>query len=362
MVLATLDERARLADFRPDADPTQPEIQVRRDRERATALGLSSRDIGETIATAVEGTIPTQLQRGERLVDVRVRLDKESIRSAAQLQRLPLFVSGNRRVRLADVATIESGRTPGEIQRINQRDVFILAGTLAEGASLGEALAEVDGIVRSLDLPPGVSVLPSTAAESNRELQASIILLGALAVFLVFIVMAVQYDSLVDPLVILFTVPLALAGGVVGLWVTGTAIGATVLIGVVLLVGVIVGNGIILVELANQIRERDGIGRREAMLKAAPARLRPITMTTMIAVLGLLPLAMGVGEGTELLRPLGITVLSGLSLGTLLTLFVVPSLYLTLHDLFRWNLLGTRPAPPGELAAAEREQEPAVRA
>jgi len=336
-VLTALDGRARLSQFRPDADPTQPEIQIRRDRVRAAELGISSQQIGETIATAVEGSLPTQLQRGERLVDVRVRLAKQSIRSTSQLARLPLFVQGNRQVRLSDVATIEEGRTPGQIQRINQRSVYILAGNLAEGASLSEALREVETVLRGVQLPPGVSRLPSSAARSNAELQGSIVTLGALAVFLVFIVMAVQYDSLIDPLIILFTVPLALAGGVLGLWVTATPIGATVMIGVILLVGVIVGNGIILVELANQIRERDGSDRREAMLLAAPARLRPITMTTIIAVLGLLPLALGLGEGTEMLRPLGITVFAGLSLGTLLTLFVVPCLYLTLHDLFSWR-------------------------
>lgn len=336
-VTRLLDEQAKLSQFRPDADPVQPEIQIRRDTERAASLGITTRQIGDTIATAIEGSIPTQLQRGERLIDIRVRLARESIRNMAQLERLPLFVQANQQVRLSDVTQVRMGITPGEIQRMNQRNVYILAGSLAEGASLSQALEEVGRVLRSAGLPEGVTVLPSTAAESNRELQQSVILLGALAIFLVFIVMAVQYDSLIDPLVILFAIPLALAGGVFGLWFTGTALGATVLIGVVLLIGIIVGNGIILVELANQIMERDGVDRQTAMLRAAPTRLRPITMTTMIAVLGLLPLAMGYGEGTELLRPLGITVFAGLSLGTLLTLFVVPCLYLALHNFLNWR-------------------------
>lgn len=360
-VTAALDERAKLSSFRPNADPVQPEIQIRRDRERAASFGITSQEIGDTIATAIEGSIPTQLQRGERLVDVRVRLARESIHSTAQLARLPLFVQGGQQIHLSDVATLQPGRTPGEIQRINQRNVFILAGSLTEGASLGQALAEVEQILKEVQLPEGVSVLPSTAAQSARELQQSLFLLGGLGIFLVFTIMAVQYDSLIDPLVILFTVPLALAGGVLGLWLTATPLGATVLIGVVLLIGVIVGNGIILVELANQIRERDGISRREAMLQAAPTRLRPITMTTMIAVLGLLPLAMGLGEGTELLQPLGITVFAGLSLGTLLTLFVVPCLYLTLHDLFRWRLPARKtgtPEPGAEDTPRPKEPRP----
>lgn len=363
-VLAALDQKAKLAQYRPNADPTQPEIQIRRDRERAASLGLSTQQIGETIATAIEGAIPTQLQRGERLIDVRVRLDKGSIRDSAQLARLPLFAGNGRQIRLSDVASVEDGRTPGEIQRINQRAVFLIAGNLTEGASLGEALKESGRVVRSVELPAGVTLLPSNAARSSDELRRSVLLLGALGIFLVFIVMAVQYDSLVDPLVILFTVPLALAGGVFGLFVTKTALGATVLIGVVLLIGVIVGNGIILVELANQIRERENIGRREAIAKAAPQRLRPIAMTTVIAVLGLLPLALGIGEGTELLRPLGITVFFGLLLGTLMTLFIVPCFYVTLHDVFRWSPLGKTKAKQDENGAepAKEEARPAARA
>lgn len=349
-VTALLDEQAKLSQFRPDADPVQPEIQIRRDPERAAPLGLTTREIGDTITTAIEGSIPTQLQRGERLVDIRVRLDRQSIRSLGQLERLPLFVQGSQQVRLSDVADIRMGVTPGEVQRINQRNVYILAGSLAEGANLSEALREVEQVIRRAQLPEGVTLLPSSAQESNRQLQRSVMVLGALAIFLVFIVMAVQYDSLVDPLVILFAVPLALAGGVFGLWITRTALGATVLIGVVLLIGVIVGNGIILVELANQIMDRDGVDRLTAMRRAAPTRLRPIAMTTIIAVLGLLPLAMGLGEGTELLRPLGITVFAGLSLGTLLTLFVVPCLYVALHSVFekrRHTPTNGRPLPHG---------------
>ncbi|NMO22780.1 AcrB/AcrD/AcrF family protein [Pyxidicoccus fallax] len=337
-VLEALDANAKLARFRPDADPTQPEVQVRRDAERAGLLGLSSGDIGQAVATALEGSIATQLQRGERLVDVRVRLAPESLRTRAQLEQLPLVYSGRAPVRLSEVATVTEGTTPGEIQRINQREVFILAGDLAEGESLGDAIAETERILAGVKLPRGVSLLPSNAAQSNRELQRSLAVLGALAVFLVLTVMAVQYDSLIDPFVILFTIPLALVGGLAGLVLTGVALGATALIGAVLLVGIIVGNGIILVELANQLREESpGLSRLEAMRLAAPMRLRPILITTLLATLGLVPLALGFGEGTELLRPLALVTLFGLGVGTLLTLFVVPCLYVSLHALVAWR-------------------------
>ncbi|MBF2006018.1 MAG: efflux RND transporter permease subunit [Chlorogloeopsis fritschii C42_A2020_084] len=336
-LLANLEEKVTLARFRPDADARQPEIQILPDWERVAALGLTTREIGDTIATAIQGSVPTQLQRGNRLVDVRMQLNEESVQTPSQLQRLPLFVENNRQVRLSDVASIVDAQAPGEIQRINQRQVFIIAGNLTEGASLSDAQAQVDSVLNNFQFPQGVSVLPSSTAESNRQLQNSLGLLGGLASFLVFVVMAVQYNSLIDPLVIMFTIPLALAGGIFGLYITRTAIGATVIVGAVLLVGIVVNNAIIMVELANQIREREEISRKAAILQAAPQRLRPILMTTITTVLGMFPLALGIGEGSEFLQPLGIVVFAGLSLATLLTLFIIPCFYTLLHDALSWK-------------------------
>ncbi|XWK91491.1 MAG: efflux RND transporter permease subunit [Phormidium sp.] len=331
-VLAAMDEKVSLAQFRPDADDRQPEIQIRPDWERVASLGLNTKSIGDTIQTAIEGSTPTQLQRGNRLVDVRVQLDEESVQRASQIEQIPLFVNNNALIRLGDVARIEEGQAPGEIQRINQRQVFIIAGSLSKGASLSEALKQVDSVLAETKLPEGVSILPSSNAETNRQLQNSLRILGSLAAFLVFVVMAVQYNSLIDPLVIMLTVPLALAGGIFGLYITKTAIGATVLVGAVLLVGIVVNNAIIMVEMANQIRDQEGLDRTTAILKAAPQRLRPILMTTITTVLGLFPLALGMGEGSEFLQPLGVVVFSGLSLATVLTLFIIPCFYTLLHD------------------------------
>jgi multidrug efflux pump subunit AcrB len=347
--------QAQLARYRPDADPRQPEIQIRRDRERAADLGLSILDIGETIQTAIEGTVPTQIQRGNRLVDVRVELDQKLIDRPSEISQIPLFTADNQLVQLGDVATFEIGQAPGQIQRINQRQVFQIAGSLNEGASLGAALAEVDQIIQQANLPAGISRLPSAAATSNQQIQSALPLLGGLAAFLVFVVMAVQYNSLIDPLVIMFTIPLALAGGILGLFLTQTSIGATVIVGAVLLVGIVVNNAIVMVELANQIRDREGIDRRSAILRAAPQRLRPILMTTITTVLGMFPLALGLGQGGEFLQPLGIVVFSGLSLATLLTLFIIPCFYVLLHDLTggksqkRRSAQLTEPSEPNEV-------------
>ncbi|MGB5637343.1 MAG: efflux RND transporter permease subunit [Waterburya sp.] len=349
-VLDTLERQATLSSFRPDADPRQPEIQIRLNRERAAELNLNIQDIGDTLETAIAGSVPTQLQRGNRLVDVRVQLKEDGIRRPSQLAQIPLFIeesdkpalkdtpsdngmASQRLVRLGDVTHIELGQAPGEIQRINQRQVFLITGSLNEDASLGAALEELEQIFQQIDLPRGVSRLPSAAAQSNQEIQSAFAVLGGLAAFLVFVVMAVQYNSLVDPLVIMFTLPLALAGGIWGLFITQTAISVTVIVGAVLLIGIVVNNAIILVELANQIREREKVDRTTAILQAAPQRLRPILMTTITTVVGMFPLALGLGQGGEFLQPLGIVVFSGLALATLLTLFIIPCFYILLQDL-----------------------------
>lgn len=333
-ILATLDQKVKLARFRPDGDPQQTEVQIRPNWEQAEVYGLNARQIGEAIQTAIQGSVPTQLQRGNRLVDVRVQFDRASVQSISALKFIPLTARDNSIIRLSDVANIELGKAPGEIQRLNQRQVFLIAGNVNKGASLGDALKQVDAVLSEIKLPPGVRVIPSSAAETNRELQSSLIVLGSLAAFLVFVVMAVQYNSLVDPLVIMLTVPLALAGGIFGLYATKTAIGATVIVGAILLVGIVVNNAIIMVELANQILEDEKVDRATAILRAAPQRLRPILMTTITTVLGLFPLALGIGDGSEFLQPLGVVVFSGLSLATLLTLFIIPCFYILLHDFF----------------------------
>lgn len=336
-VLQALEEKASLARFRPDADPRQLEVQIRPDWERVAALGLTAQEIGETIQTAIEGSVPTQIQRQNRLVDVRVELEQQAIENPSQLERLPLFTDNNQPIRLLDVARIEQGQAPGEIQRLNQRQVFIIAGNLNQGASLGAAIAEANKIVNGIKLAAGVTIVPSSAQQTNQQLQNSLQTLGALATFLIFVVMAVQYNSLIDPLVIMFTVPLALAGGLFGLYITNTAIGATVIVGVVLLVGIVVNAGILMVELANQIRQQEGCTRQVAILKAAPQRLRPIVMTTVTTTLGLFPLALGIGEGSEFLQPLGIVIFFGMAIATLLNLFIIPCFYILLHDLFDWK-------------------------
>ena len=331
-VLKIFDEKASLAKFRSNLDPKQLEIRILPDSVRLADTGLTVQDLGRTVQNAIAGVVPTQLQRDERLIDIRVQLDANSRQSPSQLQQLPILSDSDRSIALKDVASLELGEASGEIQRIDRRSVYIMLGSLNEGATLSDALTELDTILQDIDLPDGITVLPSYAARSNQEIQSALKLLGGLAVFLVFVVMAVQYNSLIDPLVILLTVPLALAGGIFGLYITDTAIGATVLVGVVLLVGIVVNNAIVMVELANQLYQIGKGSRQAVIIRAASTRLRPILMTTITTVLGMFPLAIGIGEGSEFLQPLGIVVFSGLVFATLLTLFIIPCFYVLLHQ------------------------------
>ena len=340
-VLEILKEKATLASFRADNAPSQLEVQIIPDPERLADAGLSIADIGTVVQRAIAGVVPTQLERDRRLVDIRVQLN--SARSLATLSQLPLLTSDNEPIELRDVATLTYGAAPGEITRINQRSVYIMVGNLNEDVTLSDAMSELETILADIELPSGIVFLPSYAEASSQELRSALQLLGGLAVFLVFVVMAVQYNSLIDPLIILLTVPLALAGGIFGLYITETAIGATVLVGAVLLVGIVVNNAIVMLEKANQIYQEqnylsDGKSqlflRQKAIITAATSRLRPILMTTITTVLGMFPLALGVGEGSEFLQPLGIVVFSGLALATLLTLFIIPCVYVLIYSVF----------------------------
>ena len=348
-VLEILEEKVTLASFRADNASSQPEIQIIPDREKLADAGLTIADIGIAVQRAIAGFVPTQLERDNRLVDIRVQLD--STQSIATLSQLPLLTSDNEPIQLRDVATLTYGAAPGEITRINQKSVYIIVGNLNEDVTLSDAIAELETISADIDLPPGIVFLPSYAEASGKELRSALQLLGGLAVFLVFVVMAVQYNSLIDPLIILLTVPLALAGGIFGLYITETAVGATVLVGAVLLVGIVVNNAIVMLEKADQIyqeqhflfdRKSQLFLRQKAIISAATSRLRPILMTTITTVLGMFPLALGVGEGSEFLQPLGIVVFSGLALATLLTLFIIPCVYVLIYSVFSGFVVSDR--------------------
>ena len=223
------------------------------------------------------------------------------------------------------VAEVRIAQGPSEIRRIAQERVAVITANLAFG-DLGAAAAEAGDIIDQTPMPNGVTAMVSGQSEEMTESFQSMQFALLLAVFLVYLVMASQFESLIHPFVILFTIPLALVGAVLALFMTGTTINIVAFIGVIMLAGIVVNNAIVLVDLINQLRA-SGKEKLEAIYEAGHARLRPILMTSLTTTLGLLPMAMGFGEGSEVRTPMAITVIGGLAVSTLLTLIVIPVVY-----------------------------------
>lgn len=309
---------------------TAPEVRVVVDRRRAADLGLDVGEVGRTVRTAIGGSIPTRLTEGDREFDIRVRFNPGTVTTPFELASLPLFPRSGAVIRLRDVADVGESSAPQTIERENQnRLVRITGSVLPQVWSTSEAAQTARESLASYPLPEGYTMRVGGAEEAIQENRKVLLTVIGLAVFLVFAVMAVQYESFVNPLVIMAAIPLALIGVVAGLLATGLPMSAPVMLGVILLAGIVVNNGILLVEYI-EIRRRAGTAnRREAILEAAPLRVRPILMTVITTVVGMLPLALNPAEGAELMTPLAVSVIGGLLMATALTLFVVPSLYLT---------------------------------
>ncbi len=322
---AGLEQVDGLRDVRLSMVPGSPEVRVSFDRDKLNHWGLSLAQVSEVVRGKVRGTVASRIRDRERHIDIRVmNLDEQ--RSTLQAIR-ELIVSEREGVPipLSAVATMSISRGPSEIHRLGRRRVAVVTANLA-GRDLGSVTPDIEAQLRGLTLPSNTTWelggQNEEMATSYRSLQLAILL----AIFLVYLVMAAQFESFLYPFIIMFTVPLALVGVVFGLGATGTPISVIAVIGAIMLAGIVVNNGIVLVDRINQLRrnEKDLFA---AVRLAGAERLRPIVMTTTTTVLGLLPMALGLGEGAELRTPLAVTVISGLILSTLLTLVVVPVVY-----------------------------------
>ncbi|MDI3522745.1 MAG: hydrophobic/amphiphilic exporter (mainly bacteria), family [Bacillota bacterium] len=309
----------------------RPEVQVRLNRAKAASLGLSAAQVAQTVSTAVQGQVATEYRVGGKEKDIRVQLAEESANSLAALRSLLISTPTGLTVPLADVADIVIARGPVTIDREDQARVVTVSCDVF-GRPLGGVSQDIRRQLAGLKLPPGYTI---TFGGQNKEMTdafAGLSLALGLAVILVYMVMAAQFESLLHPFTIMFSMPLALIGVVLALLITRKAVSVPAFIGVIVLAGIVVNNAIVLVDYINALRAR-GLGMREAILTAGPVRLRPILMTTLTTVLGLIPLALGLGEGGEMQAPLAITVIGGLSMSTLLTLVVVPLVYTLFEDI-----------------------------
>jgi multidrug efflux pump subunit AcrB len=314
-----------LVDVRSSLQAGNPELQISYKRDRLASYGLQLRNVAELVRNKVQGKVATDFRQDERQIDVLVRLRKEDRLGLVELQRLIVNPGGAIPIPLSAVATIRVNEGPSEIRRIDQQRAAVVTANI-QGIDLGTASQRIYTILRRMDFPPGFDFLISG---QNKEMETSLnslyFALG-LAMFLVYIVMASQFESLVHPFVIMFTVPLALIGVILVLYSLQIPLSIVVFIGLIMLAGIVVNNAIVLVDYINTLR-RSGIEKMQAIVQAGSVRLRPILMTTMTTVLGLLPMALGLGEGAEIRTPMALTVIAGLTSSTFLTLVIIPTVY-----------------------------------
>jgi hydrophobic/amphiphilic exporter-1 (mainly G- bacteria), HAE1 family len=318
-----------LVDVKSSTEGGNPELQIHFDRERLASLGLNLSDLGATLRSKVQGTIATDIQREDRSIDIRLRADEQYRDSVDDLLALTVAQRGKTAIPLSAVAEVAHVEGPAEIRRAEGNRIALVTANLI-GRDLGSVSRDIAAAMNGVTMPSGFSWQMGGQQEEMETSFDSMRMAILLAVFLVYLVMASQFESLLHPLVILFSIPFSLIGVLLVLTIGHIAVSIVVLIGVILLAGIVVNNAIILVDYTNTLR-RDGVAKVEALRQAGKVRLRPIMMTTSTTVLGLLPMALGLGEGAELRTPMAWTVIGGLVTSTLLTLVIVPAAY-TLVD------------------------------
>lgn len=312
---------------------SMPEVQWKVDRRKALQMGLSFSDVANTISTATNGTVATYYQENGYQYPIIVRMPEDERKSVSEMEHMivkPTMAGSSRPVVLSQVATPAIGIGPSEITRLDRQRYVAISG-VPQGRSSGEIQADVAAVMKDVKLPTGYRWDWGTSQKRNAEEFGGMWLAVALAIGLIYMLLASQFESFIHPLTIMFSVPLAGSGVILSMFLTGRSFGLTAFIGVLMLVGIVVKNGILLVDYTNTLRRR-GMVREEALLQAGPTRLRPILMTASAAMLGMLPLALGIGKGSEVQAPMATAVIGGLLTSTVLTLFVVPVVYSILDD------------------------------
>lgn len=317
-----------------DMSEASPETKLDINKQRAALYGISALDISLTAKAGIEGVVATQYREAGKEFDIRARLSEKDRTNTENLNSLLIYSQVlDSLIPLKEVATVIRGFGPSEIRRSNQERTTVVSADIQKSFKSKDVLKKVQKLLKGLDIPQDFQVVLSGKAKEVKENFSKIIFAFILSVILVYMIMASQFESFLQPLIIMFTVPLAIIGVAIALWVTGTSINVISLLGIVLLVGVVVNNGIVLIEYMNQLRE-SGLDLVPAVLEAVKIRTRPILMSSLTTVVALIPLAIGLGEGAELRSPLAIAVMGGLTTSTFLTLLIIPSLYILVT---RWT-------------------------
>lgn len=324
-----LEERMQaipgVLDVKSNIQRGNPEVQIVYNRQVLAKLGLNIRDVASIVRNKVRGDVATEFKEQDRKIDILVRLREQDRHSIADLRRLAVNPGAEKPIPLEAVADIRVQEGPSEIRRKDQQRTAVVSANI-RGRSLSSISEDIFAELQSINMPDDFTY---TLAGQNKEMETSLNSLQlalALAIFLVYIVMASQFESMIHPFVIIFTIPLALIGVILFLFVLNMPLSIVVFLGMIMLAGIVVNNAIVLVDYINKLRER-GLEKMEAIVQAGKVRLRPIMMTTATTVLGLLPMALGLGDGAEIRTPMAITVIIGLLSSTILTLIIIPTVY-----------------------------------
>jgi len=329
-VVSRIEPLPGIVDARVGERDGRPEQRIRLDRERIAQLGLSSRQVATAIQTNVGGSRAGYYRVDGEEIPINVRLRPEDRRNLLDLDNISIKVPSGQVIPISTVISSEAGRGPTNIPRVNSQRVTYITANLQTGVPIGDAVKRVQGALAGMEFPDGYSVYFGGEYEEQQKAQADFNLAILMALALIYMVMAAQFERFLDPLIVMFSVPLALIGIAPVMLLTGTTLNMQSLMGVVMLVGIVVNNAILIVDYINLMRREKGLPLVEAVIAAGKLRLRPILMTTLTTVLGLLPLSFGIGSGGELQASLARVVIGGLTASTLITLVFIPVVYVTL--------------------------------
>ena len=312
-------------DVQLSREEMKSEYRVVFDRQKLAIYGLNTATASMFVRNRINGLTASLFREDGDEYDIIVRYDEEFRQSLEDIENIKIYSASGQAIRVKDVGNVEEYFSPPSITREDRQRVISISVSLY-GAALGTVVQEINKILAETEIPQDLSIAIGGSAEEQAESFADMGTLLILIIILVFIVMATQFESLLMPLIIMFTLPFAFTGVFVALFITNTPLSLIALIGSVMLVGIVVKNGIVMVDFTNLLRER-GMSVNEAVIAAGKSRLRPVLMTTLTTILGMLPLALSIGEGSEMWQPMGIAIIGGLTVSTMLTLVVIPVVY-----------------------------------
>ena len=316
-----------LTDVTNDADVLKPEIAIKVDRVRASKVGLKTSMIAMAVRYSFYGQTASVYRDNGQEYDIVVKYQKGDRSNIEQLKEMELKTLNGTVVKLKDVAEITDGLTSLVVKRLNRERMVTVSANLEDDIAVGTIYGQVQQAFKNIDMPADIGIEYGGNMKQQQDTTGDLVALLFLGVILVFLVMAAQFESFIDPFVILFSIPFGISGVLLGLLIMGKTLSMPAFLGMIILVGIVVNNAIVLIDYMKQVKERDSLTTNEALIYAGGKRLRPILMTAMTTIFGMVPMMLMGGEGSAMFSPLGTAVVFGLTVSTLITLILVPSVY-----------------------------------